>query len=356
MAELPLHIIENILLRSPVKSLIRFRCVCKAWRTLISHPHFVRSHLRLPQTQARTRFCILDYSERGNNHSMVVRASTKDCEAFSDDDGGSLAFDYLFDIGKFKYEVVLLDSCDGLLCIADLANKIVLWNPSTRQFNQLPPNPYVVDFVGCHGFGYDSFADDYKIFVVSMLDPNIETVVDVFSLKSNKWERIQEKHHTRVAYICATVLHGALHWVAYDPIHDFDTIIAFDFEKMQFRELAIPREEDLYVKLRVVGGCLCVQRFEDPSKMWVMKEYGVDTSWSKMASPYNSRRNNLNEEFKCYLLHTLNNEHLLLDNKEKLVLCDLKEKTYKNIMPYGRWFQDDANLYVETLVSPHPSL
>ena len=184
---------------------------------------------------------------------MVVRASTKEyCEAFSDDDGGSLAFNYLFDIGKCKYEVVLLDSCDGLLCIADLANKIVLWNPSTRQCNQLPPNPNVLDFVGCHGFGYDSFADDYKIFVVSMLDPNIETVVDVFSLKSNKWKRIQEKHHTRVAYMCATVLH--------------------------------------------------------------------------------------------------------VDNKEKLVLCDLKENTYKNIMPYGGWFQDDANLYVETLVSPHPSL
>ena len=175
MAELPLHIIENILLRLPVKSLIRFRCVCKAWRTLISHPHFVRSHLRLPQTQARTRFCIIDYSERGDNHSMVVRASTKDSEAFSDNDGGSLAFDYLFDIGKFKHEVVLLDSCDGLLCIADLANKIVLWNPSTRQCNRLPPNPNVVDFVACHGFGYDSFADDYKVVVVSMLDPNIET-------------------------------------------------------------------------------------------------------------------------------------------------------------------------------------
>ncbi|WJZ87973.1 hypothetical protein VitviT2T_007315 [Vitis vinifera] len=135
--------------------------------------------------------------------------------------------------------------------------------------------------------------------------------------------------------------------------------MAFDFEKEQFRELAIPREEeDLYVKLRVVGGCICVQGFEDPRWMWVMKEYDVDTSWtwSKMASPYNSRRNNLNEEFKRFLLHTLNNEHLLLDNKEKLVLFDLNENTYKNIMPYGGWFQDDANLYVETLVSPHPSI
>ncbi|KAL6344459.1 hypothetical protein AAG906_039715 [Vitis piasezkii] len=350
MAELPLLIIENILLRLPVKSLIRSRCVCKAWRTLISHPHFVKSHLRLPQTQARTQFCTLNYGEPGDNYYLVVGASTKDCEAFSDDNGGALAFDYLFDIGRFKYEVVLLDSCDGLLCLVDLANKIVLWNPSTRQWNQLPPNPNVLDFLGCHGFGYDSFADDYKVFVVSMLNPNFETVVDVFSLKSNKWKRIQEKHHTRAARMCATVLHGALHWVAYDPILGFDTIMAFDFEKERFREMAIPREEEeLYVKLRVVGGCLCVHGSKDPSKMWVMKEYGVDTSWSKMASPYNSLRNNLNEEFRCELLHTLNNEHMLLVNKEKLMLCDQKENTYKNIMPYGRWFRHDANLYVETL-------
>ena len=39
-------IITEILLRVPAKSLIRFRCVCKSWRALISDPSFVQNHLR----------------------------------------------------------------------------------------------------------------------------------------------------------------------------------------------------------------------------------------------------------------------------------------------------------------------
>ena len=78
------------------------------------------------------------------------------------------------------------------------------------------------------------------------------------------------------------------------------------------------------MKLRVVGGCLCVHGYDDPSKMC---SYGVDTSWSKMASPCHNLRKNMNEEFKCELLHTLNNAHLLLGNEERLMLCDQKENT-----------------------------
>ncbi|RVW62500.1 Retrovirus-related Pol polyprotein from transposon 17.6 [Vitis vinifera] len=87
-----------------------------------------------------------------------------------------------------------------------------------RQCNRLPPNPNVVDFVACHGFGYDSFADDYKVVVVSMLDPDLETMLDVFSLKSNKWKRILEK----------TSYYGCVH----------------------FRELAMPRGEGPIIGIR----------------------------------------------------------------------------------------------------------
>ncbi|XBH74373.1 hypothetical protein VPH35_101337 [Triticum aestivum] len=47
----PQHMTElvsaKILLRLPVNSLLRFRCVCKAWRDTIDNDFFVRAHLRL---------------------------------------------------------------------------------------------------------------------------------------------------------------------------------------------------------------------------------------------------------------------------------------------------------------------
>jgi hypothetical protein len=39
-------IVEEILVRLPVKSLVRFKSVCKAWRATISDPIFIRAHLR----------------------------------------------------------------------------------------------------------------------------------------------------------------------------------------------------------------------------------------------------------------------------------------------------------------------
>ena len=57
----------------------------------------------------------------------------------------------------------------------------------------------------------------------------------------------------------------------------------------------------------------------------------------------------------CNLLQTLNDKHLLLVSHGRLMLCDHKENTYKNIMRYdGDSLGNNANLYKETLVSPHP--
>ncbi|XP_028074694.1 acyl carrier protein 1, chloroplastic-like [Camellia sinensis] len=52
---LPMDIIFDILNRLRVKSLLRFRCVCKTFRQLISNPTFISSHLlhhRTPTTTA----------------------------------------------------------------------------------------------------------------------------------------------------------------------------------------------------------------------------------------------------------------------------------------------------------------
>lgn len=40
------ELVVEILLRLPVKSLLRFKSVSKAWRAIISDPFFIRSHLQ----------------------------------------------------------------------------------------------------------------------------------------------------------------------------------------------------------------------------------------------------------------------------------------------------------------------
>jgi hypothetical protein len=65
---LPDEVVVDILHRLPVKSLIRFRCVCKSWNSLIQTPAFIDSHLNqsiennnsnnLPHPLLIVRYCV----------------------------------------------------------------------------------------------------------------------------------------------------------------------------------------------------------------------------------------------------------------------------------------------------------
>ena len=127
-----------------------------------------------------------------------------------------MAFDFISDYENFNFThcIMLLDSCDGLLCMVDLSGKIVIWNPSTRQHHQSPPNPNpnMLEFIACRGFVYDSSSNEYKVIVVYTFQyVNEHIVVDGISLKSNQWKSIVETYHTIVVTRYATVLSGALH-------------------------------------------------------------------------------------------------------------------------------------------------
>ncbi|CAN6236848.1 unnamed protein product [Urochloa humidicola] len=58
-------IVREILVRLPSVSLVRFRCVCKAWQAIIADPDFVRAHLSsrpyivLPSRKGEASHCRL---------------------------------------------------------------------------------------------------------------------------------------------------------------------------------------------------------------------------------------------------------------------------------------------------------
>jgi len=67
---LPYDVILEILCRLPVKFILRFRCVCKSWNSLISDPIFVKKQLSVSTTR---NLHFLNYANDSGKSSKFVK-------------------------------------------------------------------------------------------------------------------------------------------------------------------------------------------------------------------------------------------------------------------------------------------
>ncbi|CAI9109039.1 OLC1v1008776C1 [Oldenlandia corymbosa var. corymbosa] len=260
--ELPQDIMVDIISRLPVKSLLRFKCVCKIWNSLISKPNFVLS------ASSRERVVVMC-----SPFTRSVSAGLAMATFYSVDDKLAITKvpsplgDFLVTYSNFA----CVGSYNGMVLF--YANKSFrMWNPSTGRcslFGQL--NGLTNRFRESHriisGLCFDKTSDDYKVLLVTTRRPlgvgASDTIVHVASLK--KW-RIQK-----------------------------DLLIYFDEEIDQFKELPMPEDDNgglaYYFGLAILDGCLCLSRVakryedfnrdNDDNDVFVMAEYGVKHSWTK---------------------------------------------------------------------------
>uniref|UniRef100_A0ACD5W5U1 Uncharacterized protein n=1 Tax=Avena sativa TaxID=4498 RepID=A0ACD5W5U1_AVESA len=138
-------LIVEILSRLPVRSVHRFKCVCKLWRDLIAQPVHRK---KLPQSLAG--FLYSTYPGGYRHHLAGVSAATA-----VDSVDASLAF-----LRPMNYTMIrLLDTCNGLLLCSCYHNcngllpcscyhnnnsreeRLVVCNPATQRWTELPPTP-----------------------------------------------------------------------------------------------------------------------------------------------------------------------------------------------------------------------
>ena len=190
--DLPEEIVLEILAKLPVKSLLRFRCVCKRWYSSIANPSFISTHL----------------SNNHHNQGLVIHLAKNTRIPSSgrlDSQFCTLARDRTFEtISKFpipfifrSWFLVLAGSCNGILCFSDYmtpgCNGVYLWNPSIRMFKRLPYTCSTQLRKVALGFGYDSQTNDYKVvkFSWTIAEPMPPPEVEVYSFSSDSWKRIE---------------------------------------------------------------------------------------------------------------------------------------------------------------------
>ncbi|KAG8390674.1 hypothetical protein BUALT_Bualt01G0108200 [Buddleja alternifolia] len=355
----PEEIITEILSRLPVKSLLKFRCVSKSWRSLISTKHFIKSHLTI--STKNTKF---------NHHSIISTLlhpyyTLKSCSLHSLlYNPITYAVDFDYPMKNPKNSVRIVGCCNGLVCIAINGKYFFLWNPSTKQHKKLPDVDGKMKndlFITKYGFGYDECNDDYKVVgIVSGFFSvgRFETMVKVYSLRTNSWKKIEVFKDGLPFDINGKFVSGKLHWGRRNGSNSKWDVVYFDLDS----EICGTVEQPSYVEggfspsLGVLGECLCVLcDFPETSvDVWVLKRYGVKESWDKVVTVPYSLRDPWKGPYSTPLFIGPKGEVFLVYGSS-FVMYDPKDNWFKrpDMVDFGAFLE--ADVYVESLVSLVPN-
>ncbi|GLT68632.1 hypothetical protein SLA2020_408430 [Shorea laevis] len=355
--DITLDLIPEILLRLPAEDLLRFRCVSKHFRSLLTDPEFIHKHaIQVNENVERQRllsaFATFHPLYKINLETASSRMSDnalKKLHCWSSEAGSNQG-------------MMFVGSCNGLVCVvkrdgpdAFYYKNLSFWlfNPLTRESYKIPPSGTSGErWPWFHGFGFDPTTEDYKIV------RNSKSGVEVFSLKNNTWKsgNIQELYSlfSRQPYAYTrhvAVVHGVLHW---DIGLVSNNIASFDLAQEKLRDIMLPQSV-MAGNVGVLQGRLCVSSVCTQTKMicvWVMEEYGVTESWMKLHTikleqPY---------DYWTPICYTAKGEIIFskrswksrlrrYDPKDnKLRICHLPKG-----LPKAKWFW--MTTYAETLVS-----
>ncbi|XP_026444337.1 F-box protein CPR1-like [Papaver somniferum] len=317
-SKIPEELCHEILLRSPVKSVLKCKSVCKSWFFMISNPSFAKFHLQRNKTSNSSNNIRLLLGTGADLHSIsydsLVSSLSSESEEIEDSAVIRMPYPFRLDISR----VALFGSCDGLVFLWLLDNAdcfcppendvgyytgccgcrkdfLCIWNPATREYKKIPQSPDIdLHYSICicmNGVAYDGKNDDYKLVIgICCLKTDLTGQVQIFSLRSNSWLTI----HTHYLFTysngpeCGVLVNGNLHWLAKGECGLCIVYLDNISDLPPFKEIQLPIVPKLeFITAGVLEeGCLCVLADNGDSglarvEVWEMQVYGVRESWIK---------------------------------------------------------------------------
>ncbi|XP_038706485.1 F-box protein At1g11270-like [Tripterygium wilfordii] len=168
---LPHDVVLDILLRLPVKSLKRFKCVCKSWCSNFEETDFIRKH-HLSNAARGTNLCTLVksvpiFDDRFGTNVILSPGETwqpRIVVNFSLLSNETIRVRETINIPSVDFPACMsmVDECEGLIllrgcCAYDNPDPVLLLNPATQELKTLPQSsvehPLNKEISGYCGFG-----------------------------------------------------------------------------------------------------------------------------------------------------------------------------------------------------------
>ncbi|KAF9588763.1 hypothetical protein IFM89_015490 [Coptis chinensis] len=242
-------------------------------------------------------------------------------------------------------------------------------NPGTRECVKLPSlnSTELKQGVLLPGFGFDHSIKQFKVvqmFYWCNKYNGLAIEAQVLTLGPNSWRNLKNVPEEICVRHSTVVVNGSVHWLT----NGTHSILSFDLETENFGYLATPQLACLVtgyeiVTLRIMNleGCLAItdSSYYDHIDVWIMKDYGVKESWSKVVSIRNA------VEFVTILPISLgkNGEIILLCNSSILVSYKIESGIYTRLVIAGlpqynlddNKYLYDVHPYVGNLLSLQPA-
>ncbi|KAL3616342.1 hypothetical protein CASFOL_039732 [Castilleja foliolosa] len=236
---LPEDLMICILTRLPVKTIIRFKSVCKTWFHLFSTPEFIKLHqAQLSSTPPEDHQSFIVHSFMRFSSDPKTQFSIFNVE---DGDKKPTILQHPFaHAGQEDIQLYTVGCCNGLVCIRR-AGEFLLWNPATNMSKTVP-------FKGCRyfkmvsvGFGYDAIKADFKVvMLVSTMEYTL-AYVEIYSVNLDSWIKVDAGCFDLFHSFSGKndlILNGNPYWVA--RIDGNEVLACFDVLELVFKIVHVP--------------------------------------------------------------------------------------------------------------------
>ncbi|KAK9743262.1 hypothetical protein RND81_03G227300 [Saponaria officinalis] len=295
----------KIFLLLPIKTLLRFSCVCKSWKNMINCAEFVEAY----NNEAQTTAILLRRIEPHRLNTFHVESQVNLSESYSifpctpSEMSNSKVINFL-DIEDGKSKVIDLNiscfgsivaSCNGLILISSMfertnmfrrpkffdsherLGRLIIMNPMTRKFIKFPLGtiPSEISYSESYGLMFSQSKGVYKA-VHLFMDELGHIACELWSLETRHWKSIDGpsknliRHFSRAPPIWAS---GSLHWLFTGYQYHTGYIISLGAEDERFSVIDLPKSIGLHDKIVEMGGFLTFVSSLDVNhlEVWVLK-------------------------------------------------------------------------------------
>lgn len=348
----------EILSRLPVKSLLRFRCVCQFWYNLVKDPIFIYKHLK-----------------GDDNMRLIVHCTYKnpyDTDPFND----LITYISIFpdktmtDLHIQDLEPVMnglhIGPYDGIFLLMEDHTHINLWNVSMDEYRvvpgcgvRLPSN--VRTHSSAYGLGLDPMTNDFKlVLILTLWDLNRQWTYNDFSpvasynFTTSCWRDLggfPMSPHYSFEGADDVYLNGFCYWVVVGRPRYQKEILSFSMSDETFQVKKgpnIPQLQNCHESamrpwmLGVYDDCLSTLYSEELAHsfdLWMLK----GGSWTKHFTfgPF----------IETYqpLAFWRKGEFLLQSSEKRVVLYDSRYEEIRDLGITGLWFS--VNILKESLIT-----